>query len=191
MSVHLYLILKRRNFWPFFLVWPFLAMKMVEIRIRCSSFFFSLFFCLLLFPCFVSAFFHDPLEAGVVSLFSTFRFISLFFAAYLFSFLPLSVHVSFFSCFHIQLANIDSQFLFYKISIPTFLSGLLTNWPRLFPIQIQSVWLVFLSMSTRKTFNRKIDIGTWQESNDLSDRQTTGMTKRRRARPSSRGHAKW
>jgi hypothetical protein len=58
-----------------------------------------LFFCLLLFPCFVSAFFHDPLEAGVVSLFSTFRFISLFFAAYLFSFLPLSVHVSFFFLF--------------------------------------------------------------------------------------------
>lgn len=114
------------------------------------------------------------------------------FAAYLFSFLPLSVHVSFFSCFHIQLANIDSQFLFYKISIPTLLSGLLlTNWPLLFPIQIQSVWLVFLTVSTRKTLNRKIDIGTWQESNDLSDRHTTGMTKRRRARPSSRGHAKW
>jgi hypothetical protein len=70
--------IKEAKFLTIFLAWPFLTMKMVEIRIRCSSFFFSLFFCLLLFPCFVSAFFHGPLEAGVVSLFSTFRFISLF-----------------------------------------------------------------------------------------------------------------
>lgn len=49
--------IKEAKFLTFFLVWPFLAMKMVEIRIRCSSFFFSLFFLSLAFSMFCFCFF--------------------------------------------------------------------------------------------------------------------------------------